>query len=429
MKGTFACLALLFFLSASARAQSTSPEELAFWQSVSATNDPVELHAYLAAYPTGAFVAIAKYRLQRRPSPSPSPVAIPAATSSPARLVPIRPSFRLVDGVTLDLDATALRSASNLRLTVVPSTAPIAVADPDRLASWIAPRSPRHAPAPDDPLRPPGTGRTSPLLYEDPNTGTAYVLAARAPVTIEAGVPGAMLVRDLGREAALLGPIHFEANHRDRPHAHPGRLPESASARGMECAVVHGSVKSSRASRQTLIMTIGQPNARADPSGSSWRGAVCVLSVSDAATLDRVSAPQGRRPGPRCGDADLLGERRAERPSGAGSLHHQVICRCNQRCQSILVWLTPVSRWWRLEPSTLDITAHHVNPAVFRITITLAQLSVQCRDCAITLPDTQARAERRFPHRTRFPEAINIALVDIQFQHARRRAAGSRFPA
>jgi hypothetical protein len=285
MNGTFACLALLLFLSAPARAQSTSPEELAFWQSVSATNDPVELHAYLAAYPTGAFVAIAKYRLQRRPSPSPSPVAIPAATSSPARLVPIRPSFRLVDGVTLDLDATALRSASNLRLTVVPATAPLAVADPDRLVldSTAVPATRLHLTIPSGP---PGTDELR--LYYIPNTGTAYVLAARAPVTIEAGVPGAMLVRDLGREAAQLGPIHFEANHRDRPMLIQGAFLNLRPRAEWNVQWFTGQAVE-QASRQTLIMTIGQPNARADPSGSTGE-AVCVLSVSDAATLDRVSA-------------------------------------------------------------------------------------------------------------------------------------------
>jgi hypothetical protein len=285
VKGTFACLALVFFLSAPALAQSTSPEELAFWQSVSATDDPVELRAYLSAYPSGAFVAIARYRLQQRSAPSPSPVPVPAASSSLARLVPIRPSFRLVDGVTLDLDATGVRNASNLRLTVVPASAPIAVAEPDRLVldstAVLATRLRLTIPS-----GPPGADELR--LYYIPNTGTAYVLAARAPVTIEAGVPGAMLVRDLGREAAQLGPIHFEANHRGRPMLIQGAFLNLRPRAEWNVLWFAGQTVE-QASRQTLIMTIGQPNAMADPFGSTGE-AVCVLSVSDAAMLDRVSA-------------------------------------------------------------------------------------------------------------------------------------------
>jgi adenylate cyclase len=42
---------------------AADPLELAFWQSVEASDDPKEYHAYLEQFPEGAFVALAKARL------------------------------------------------------------------------------------------------------------------------------------------------------------------------------------------------------------------------------------------------------------------------------------------------------------------------------------------------------------------------------
>ncbi len=105
-----------------------SPEEIAFWKSVSATNNPTELRAFLDAYPDSAFAAIARNRLALAPPQgTPPQPAAPVAVAAPAlaRMSTTRPSFRLVDGVTLDIDTTGLRNASNLRLTVVPTGAPL----------------------------------------------------------------------------------------------------------------------------------------------------------------------------------------------------------------------------------------------------------------------------------------------------------------
>lgn len=222
MKRLGACLGLLVCVAAQVwvapvRGEPASPEEVTFWKSVSASNNPTELQAYLNAYPNGAFVAIAKNRLGLAPPlvPPPQPVASAPVTAPPlARLSISHPSFRLVDGVTVDLDTTGLRNASNLRLTVVPASAPLAITDPDRLAldSTAVPVARMRLTIPSGPA-----GADELRLYYIPNSATGYQLAARVPVTIEAGVPGAVLVRDLGREAAELGPIRFEANHRDRP--------------------------------------------------------------------------------------------------------------------------------------------------------------------------------------------------------------------
>lgn len=290
-----ACLAAL--PAVPAKAAAASPEEITFWQSVSVNNDPVELRAYLNAYPNGAFAAIAKSRLallapatRLRPdqpllaAPAPAPVAAPAVMGALARLVPVRPRFRLVDGVTLDLDASAVRQASNLRLTVVPAAAPVAITDPDRLVLDSTAVSATHLHL-TIPSGPPGADEIR--LYYIPNTGTQYQLAARASVTIEPGVPGATLVRDLGREAAQLGPVRFEANHRDRPMLIQGAFLNLRAQTEWNVQWFAG-MTPKEVGQQIVVMTIGQPNAAPDLYGSRGE-AVCVMAVPNAATLNFVS--------------------------------------------------------------------------------------------------------------------------------------------
>lgn len=290
MKRPCAALAVMLTAISPAVAQgpAASPEEIVFWKSVSATNNPVELQAYLDAYPQGAFAALARNRLHLAPGQAASP-AQPAPQIAPApavlaRLAPTQPSFRLVDGVTLDLDATGLRNASNLRLAVMPANAPLAVTDPDRLVLDSTAVAATHLRL-TVPAGPPG--RDELRLYYIPNTGTDYQIAARAPVTIEPGFPGATLVRDLAREAAQIGPIRFEANHRDRPMAIQGAFLNLRPRTEWNVQWFQG-LPVEQLSRQTLVMTIGQPNVAPDIFGSLGK-AVCIVAVPDAATLNRVA--------------------------------------------------------------------------------------------------------------------------------------------
>jgi len=50
---------------AQAPAQGATPAEISFWESVKDSKDPAELQAYLDKYPSGAFSALAKIRLDR----------------------------------------------------------------------------------------------------------------------------------------------------------------------------------------------------------------------------------------------------------------------------------------------------------------------------------------------------------------------------
>ncbi len=295
MKHLGLCLALLACLAAlpAAPAHATSEDEIVFWQSVSATNDPAELRAYLSAYPNGAYVAIAKSRLAQAPAtgrpatPPQSGYAAPVAATAVAHLSPTRPSFRLVDGVTLDLDATGVRDASNLRLTVVPAGAPLAITDPNALVLNSTPVAATRLRL-TIPAGPPGADELR--LYYIPNSGTGYQLAARAAVTVEPGYPGATLVRELGHEAAQFGPVRFEANHRNRPMLIQGAFLSLRPRTEWNTQWFQG-MAVNLSSQQVLVMMIGQPNATRDIYGSLGE-AVCVIAVPDAATLDYISALQ-----------------------------------------------------------------------------------------------------------------------------------------
>ena len=278
-------LALLLLLPGAAWGQSA--EELAFWDSVRQGNRPREYQAYLNAYPNGTFAPLARLRLEGAAPPDPG-VQAPAAPQQAAQawLRPTQPSVRLTDGVTLDADATALRTGSNHRLVVVPAAAPAEVADPQAFAIESTPVEPRRVRL----TVPPGPpGQDEVRLYYIPRFASAYALAARAPVTVAPGVPGAILARDLAREAARLGPVRFEANHRDRP-----LLVQAAFLRvrprtewslrwfgaGMQEVPLHAAV-----------ISIGLPGAAPDDQGSRGE-VVCLLPADAPGMLDRLAVLQ-----------------------------------------------------------------------------------------------------------------------------------------
>ena len=72
-------------LPAPAPAASLDPKviELAYWQSVSASNDAAQLNDYLARYPAGAFADVAKAKLDALKSPAVAPVMRTASLGAP----------------------------------------------------------------------------------------------------------------------------------------------------------------------------------------------------------------------------------------------------------------------------------------------------------------------------------------------------------
>ncbi len=73
---TVACAQLAVLASTLPSHAQTSDAEIAFWNSVKGSNDAAEFRAYLDAYPSGQFAALAKLRLKRlRPNDGAAPSA------------------------------------------------------------------------------------------------------------------------------------------------------------------------------------------------------------------------------------------------------------------------------------------------------------------------------------------------------------------
>lgn len=280
----WACAALL--LSSAAWAQSA--EEQAFWDSVQASNRAQEYRAYLNAFPDGVFVPLARRRLGEAGTPGQLTSTQPSfAQLGPGQawVRPSQPAVQLVDGVTLDLDATALRTGSNQRVAVVPANTPDEVADGAAFLADSVPVSPVRLRL-TVPAGPPGQDEVR--LYYIPRFASIYAVAARAPVTVSPGVPGAVLARDLVREAQRLGPVRFEAVHRDRP-----LLVQAAFLRvrpRTEWNLRWFGGTALEVPRQAVVISIGLPGAAPDAQGSLSE-VVCALAA-DSAVLDRVAALQ-----------------------------------------------------------------------------------------------------------------------------------------
>jgi hypothetical protein len=276
-----------------AHSQSVSPDELVFWQAVEQSGRPAEYQAYLNAFPNGRFAPLARIRAAgpasvAGPAPAAPQEAAPVAVASPHVWVrPVLPRVKLVSGIMLDTDATALRNGSNQRLAVMPVGAPDAITDQNLFLAESTPIAPArlHLTIPSGP-----PGQDEIRLYFIDRFATTYSVAARTPITVEPGVAGATLARDLVREAERLGPVRFEAAHRDRP-----MLVQAAFLRirpQTEWNILwFGGAPIQEVGRRIVIISIGLPGAAPDDHGSLGE-IVCALPASDTQTLDRVAGLQ-----------------------------------------------------------------------------------------------------------------------------------------
>ena len=200
----------------------------------------------------------------------------------------VTPQIRLIDGILVDVNASALRDSSNLRLAVMPAGSPDAIADTTAFADRSTPiRAARIR------LTLPGgpTGRDEVRLYHIPRFGTAFVVDVRAPVTVMPGVAGAVLARDLTREAAMLGPVRFEAKYRDTPvrvqaqflRVRPDNEWDGQWFGGM--AVPNA--------RQVAVLSLGIRGVVPDANGSSGE-VICLMAGDVGALLRRIA---GLNPG------------------------------------------------------------------------------------------------------------------------------------
>lgn len=266
------------------RAQGADPADLAFWRSIQGSTNPAEYKAYLEAFPNGRFVPLARLRAAHpRPGSQSASPAEPQSSGASIRVA--RPSVRLIDGITVDVDALALRSSSNLRLAVMAADAPDAIADPDAfmLESTPIEAARIRLTLPGGPV-----GRGEVRLYHVPQFGSSFTVAARAPVTVQPGISGATLSRDLVREAVRLGPVRFEANHRDQPLLVQAQFLRLRPDTEWNLAWV-GGLPAGVTSRDVVLLSIGQVGVTADASGSKGE-ILCLVSAETKASLRRIAA-------------------------------------------------------------------------------------------------------------------------------------------
>jgi hypothetical protein len=288
MARAFLLLATLLALATRVCADGVDPAELAFWQSISHSKNPAEYQAYLDSYPDGTFAALAKLRAGGTP-------ALPTAAPKPAAVKPAQPKpvvplklgsvqVRYIDGIVVDVDASSLWRGSNWRLAVVPANSPDTITDNASFAASSTPieAARLHVTLPGGPA-----GHDEVRLYYLSQFGSAYEIAARAPVTVGAPVPNTVLTRELTVDALAQGPIRFAAEFSDKEIAVEGQFlgVEPAGDFDLDWAqlMLTGVVKS------TMLLRLGTLGVIPDANGSTGEVA-CSVDASDSAVLNRAAA-------------------------------------------------------------------------------------------------------------------------------------------
>ena len=213
-------------------------------------------------------------------------VGAPAKAEGPAPTIRVaQPTVRLIDGVTVDVDASALLDSSNLRLAVMAADASDTIADPKefmRLSVSIHAARVRltlpGGPAGNDEVR----------LYHVPRFGTSFVVAARAPLTVAAGVEEAVLVRDLGREAAILGPVKFEAKYRNNEVLLQAQFLRVRPETEWDYRWFNGAIVGA-AARPVGIISLGTRGVASQSSGIA-NEVLCFMTIEAEPQLQRVAA-------------------------------------------------------------------------------------------------------------------------------------------
>ena len=132
-------------------------------------------------------------------------------------------------------------------------------------------------------------GRDEVRLYHIPRYANAFEVAARVPVTVEPGVPGAVSIRDLGREAAEMGPIRFEAAYHDRSVTIQAQFLRVRPESEWDINWVGGIPR--RTPRQFAVIALGTRGLSPDAAPYAAE-AVCVIPADRDSDLDRISALQ-----------------------------------------------------------------------------------------------------------------------------------------
>lgn len=262
-------------------AGTVDPTELAFWQSISRSQNPAEYRAYLDAYPNGRFAGLAQLRAG---AGAVAPKAPPVEQAAPDMLTVRTPAVRHIDGIVVDVDARSLSHSSNLRLAVVPEKSPDAVSDPQAFVLDSTPIDAKRArlTLPNGPA-----GADEVRLYQIGQFDSTFTVAARASVFVGPAMPNNALARDVTREALALGPVKFEAEFKDRDIAVEGQFIDVLPAGNFDldwAALLFLGV-----TQTSVLMRVGTIGVTTDATGSV-DVVSCVIDASDRAVLRQVAA-------------------------------------------------------------------------------------------------------------------------------------------
>jgi hypothetical protein len=277
--------ALLLMLASSGLAAAADSADLIFWTTVENSRNADELNAYLHAFPHGQFASLAQVRLKELQGAA-GPAQRPAgnARGASATIEMTRPVVRAIDRIEFDVDGSGLQSGSNWRVAVFRAGAPDKIANPNAFAlDGVAVTAELlHLTLPPAPV-----GNDEVRLLYIPQFASTYAVAARAPLKVLPGAPGAALAYDLTTEAGMLGPVRFEAKYRDRQIKLEGQfLRVQASDSGIDWnAIARGKYTEPRSIAAISIGVLGNESDMQGPTE-----VVCLLPGDNRQMLDRVAA-------------------------------------------------------------------------------------------------------------------------------------------
>jgi hypothetical protein len=129
------------------------------------------------------------------------------AQDASATIRPVKSIFRAIDGIEIDVDARSLTAGSNRRLIIVPRGTPDAVTD---VNAFVEASVSVQASKARLWLPPAAAGANEIRLLFIPTFETQFVVAARAPIQVLPGTPGAILAHQLLDEVNSVGAVAFE---------------------------------------------------------------------------------------------------------------------------------------------------------------------------------------------------------------------------
>lgn len=243
--------------SAQANAGPGTPFELAFWQAVAASNDPVLYEAYLKQYPAGTFAAIAQVKVESQRKPA-APAAAPVLAPMPAMplALPV-PLFGQSLALTAPGAASALRDAAAAQRTAEAAEAAAAAAEPPAMRANPAPIPADSAvvtalAAPPAPTMPP-TFAFAPVSGPVPGHATEDLFGDGAAMPVGSAALLASLTSDAARSAPVSTPAPAPPAMLAALGAAPPALP---TADALEAAVA---AQSTPASRPVRLVSADEP--------------------------------------------------------------------------------------------------------------------------------------------------------------------------